>query len=149
MADQPDHPISLRPPKSLLNLSTKQSLLGKKFPLRKMEEKKGPQFSEWRNTAYTKENEASLHGSFIEPDQPEWYLKDEVGEKYIDTIEEKSLTMPRTYQYGPPYETTNFGGGITIPEVEQDWDGLLPVLPKAGGLFTSQKKYLDRDHTKS
>ena len=75
---------------ALVDLKTKQSLLGLRSPISDMDEKIGPKFAKWRNMAY---------GGGLEPYQ------DEEGEdlNIIDTIPEKSLTQGYTYGYGSPY----------------------------------------------
>jgi len=75
---------------ALVDLSTKQSLLGKGIPISDMDKKIGPQFATWRNTS---------HNIGPEPYQ------DEEGEilNLIDTIGEKSLTKYYHYAYGSPY----------------------------------------------
>jgi hypothetical protein len=75
---------------ALVDLSSKQSLLGLDSPISDMDENIGPQFARWRNTAHNIGPEPHL---------------DEEGEIFniIDTIGEKSLTKYYQYNYGSPY----------------------------------------------
>ena len=98
---------------ALVDLSTKQSLLGLSSPISDMSTTTGTQFADFRNASF---------GVGPEPNQdPDLPL--------LDALAEKSLTQPHTYGYGSPYTTTMFGGNVTIPAVGgafQDLDGLRP-----------------------
>ena len=106
----------------LRDLKTKQSLVGINNPISDMENTLGTQWADFRNNSFGGGQEPQL-----DPDT------------LADTLAEKSLTMPYTYQHGPDYETYRFGKATTVSQVEQDLDGVAP----------SSGKYLDRDHTKS
>lgn len=94
---------------ALVDLSTKQSLLGLSSPISDMSTTTGTQFADFRN---------SIFGVGPEPNQdPDLPL--------LDALAEKSLTQPYTYSYGSPYGISE----VTIPTVGglyQDLDGLKP-----------------------
>ena len=74
---------------ALVDLKSKQSLLGLNKPISDMTDKIGPKFANYRNFA---------HGIGPEPDSGE-----EEASSAIDTIAERSLTQNYFYSYGSPY----------------------------------------------
>ena len=103
---------------ALVDLSTKQSLLGLGSPISDMQSATGTQFADFRNGTF---------GIGAEPNQL-W------DAPVLDTLGEKSLTMPYSYGYGSPYGSST----VNLPSVgsnppSQDLNGVLP----AGGTYTN------------